>query len=262
MTTQSDTHPLSELALFRGLTPGQLTRLSSYLHRITFPAGTNIMAAEQPGEAVYIILSGTVKVHLEQLDGSSVILAVLGSGDVVGEMSLLDSGGRSANVITSDECTCLWLARHVLQECMQRMPALANNLMFILSSRLRWANEQIQALATLNVHGRVARQILALAQRHGQVTAGGDVHIPIRLTQNDIGHMVGASRERVNGVISVYRRNQYISVDRDCRITVHDSQALAQTCQWPNYLEPTRDHVGPLCDRFHTPFVTSSALDT
>lgn len=222
---------LSEISLLRGLNPEDLSWLNHRLHRTTAPAGSNIAFAEQPGEVVYIILEGTVKIHVEQLDGTDVILAILGPGDTVGEMSLVDSAGRSASVVTLEECTLLWMERSTFQECLQRMPTVTHNLVGILCNRLRLANEQIQALATLDIYGRVARQILAFAQQYGQVAANHDLLIPIRLTQSDLADMVGASRERVNQVMVAYKRNNYISVDQDHRITIHNQEALAQRCQ-------------------------------
>ena len=161
------------------------------------------------------------------------ILALLGPGEIVGEMSLLDRDVRSANAVTLEESTILWMGRRTLQECLQSMPAFADNLMRILCGRLRRADERIQSLATLNVSGRVARQILALAQQHGRINPNGDMLIPIRLTQNDIACLIGASRERVNQVITAYKRSRYISVDQDYRITVHNQEALARECQLP-----------------------------
>lgn len=222
---------LGEIALFRGLKLEQLAWLNDHLHRTTFPAGSTVVAAEQPGEVVYIILQGTVKVHVEQADGTDVIFAILGAGDSVGEMSLVDSAGRSATVVTLEDSILLWMDRSTFQECLRTMPTITYNLVQILSRRLRLANEQIQSLATLDVYGRVARIIIAFAQQYGQPTPEGDVVIPIRLTQSDIAGLVGASRERVNQVIVSYKRRRYISVDQNYRITVHDQAALAERCQ-------------------------------
>jgi CRP/FNR family cyclic AMP-dependent transcriptional regulator len=227
----SDLGLLGDIFLFHNLVPEQLTWLNDNLHRRTVPPGSNIAFVEQPGEVVYIILKGTVKIHVEQLDGTDVILAILGPGDTVGEMSLVDSAGRSANVVTLEECSLLWMERASFQECLQTMPAVTHNLVGILCDRLRLANEQIQALATLDIYGRVARQILAFAQQYGQPVANEDLLIPIRLTQSDLADMVGASRERVNQVMVAYKRRKYISVDHNHRITVHNQEALAQRCQ-------------------------------
>jgi CRP/FNR family cyclic AMP-dependent transcriptional regulator len=91
---------LSQISMFRGLTPAQLAWVGQRAHRKFFTTGTNLLTAEQPGEVVYIILHGTVKIHIEQPDGRDVILSILGSGDTVGEMSLIDSVGRSASAVT------------------------------------------------------------------------------------------------------------------------------------------------------------------
>jgi CRP/FNR family cyclic AMP-dependent transcriptional regulator len=123
------------------------------------------------------------------------------------------------------------MGRAAFQECLQTLPAVTYNLVQILSKRLRLANEQIQSLATLDVYGRVARQILAFAQQYGLPTPAGDILIPIRLTQSDLADLVGASRERTNQVMVYYKRQKFISVDRRHRITLHNQAALAERCQ-------------------------------
>lgn len=222
---------LGEIPLFRDLTTDQLNWLDQHLHRRVFPAGSNIAIVEQPGEVVYIVLNGTLKIFTQQRDGTEVILAILGPGDTVGEMSLVDSAGRSANVVTLEKSTLLWLDRATFQECLETMPTITYNLVQIMSNRLRLANEQIQALATLDVYGRVARQLLAFAEQYGQPAGQNSSLIPIRLTQSDIADLVGASRERINQVIVSYKRLKYISVDRNYRITVRDKDALAERCR-------------------------------
>jgi CRP/FNR family cyclic AMP-dependent transcriptional regulator len=222
---------ISELSLFHGLTQEQLAHVGRRLYRHTFPAGANIMTAEQPGEVVYMILSGTVKIHIEQADGTDVILSILGPGDIVGEMSLIDSVGRSASVVTLEESQLLWMGGDAFQECLRTIPIISQNLVRILSGRVRLANELIQALATLDVNGRVARQLLAFAEKYGQNTSGLDVFIPIRLTQSDIADLVGASRKRVNQVMVTFKSQGTISVDEKGRITVYDREALARLCR-------------------------------
>jgi CRP/FNR family cyclic AMP-dependent transcriptional regulator len=111
------------------------------------------------------------------------------------------------------------------------MPAIALNLLRILSDRLRLANERIQALCALDVYGRVARQIQSFARQYGQRGADGTVTIPIRLTQSDIASLVGATRERVNQVMTSFKQQGYIAVDRNYHITVHNPDALERYCQ-------------------------------
>ena len=226
MAAVTDINALGEISLFRGLPHEQLSKLNDLLHRKTFAAGTHIITAEQSGEAVYVIASGTVKVHLEQADGTDVLIAILAAGDTVGEMSLLDCACRSANVTALEETTCLWLDRPAFQECLRTMPRMQDNLFCLLCKHLRLANEQIQSLVSQDVEGRVARQLLAFAQLYGQATNGGVIVIPFYLTQGDLASMIGATRERVNQVIIAYKQRQYISVNPNHRIAIHNQEAL------------------------------------
>ncbi len=172
MPALPDPNALAEIALFKGLPPERLRRLNDQLHKKSVPAGTNMITAEQPGEVVYVLLEGTVKILIEQMDGREVILAFLGAGDTVGEMSLVDSAGRSANVMTMEKCTFLWMDRNTFQDLLKNVPEFTQNLVRMLSGRLRMANEQIQSLSSLDVAGRLARQILAFAERYGQDEPG------------------------------------------------------------------------------------------
>lgn len=230
LTTDLQNMLSTEVDLFRGLSAEEVQWLGKRLHHRAFPAGSNIMLVEQPGEVVYIILKGTVKIHVEQPDGKDVIIAILGPGDTVGEMSLLDSAGRSASVVTLEPSTMLWMDRSTFLESLARLPKVSNNLVSILLERLRLANEQIQTLASLTVHGRVARQILAFAERYGQQQPNGDVLISLQLTQSDVADLVGASRKRVNQVFVSYKQDGLISVDSNSYITVHDRGALQERC--------------------------------
>jgi CRP/FNR family cyclic AMP-dependent transcriptional regulator len=222
---------LADLAIFKGLAPKHLEWFSERVRCRTFPAGTNVIMMEQPGEVVYVILSGTVKIHIEQVDGTDVVLSILGRGDTVGEMSLIDSVGRSASAITLEETSLLWMDRPTFQQAIETIPQLAFNLVRILTARVRLADELIQALATLNVDGRVARQLLAFADKYGADGGNGGTLIPIRLTQGDIADLVGASRKRVNQIMVAFKQYNYISVDSNNHIMVKDRKALAQFCK-------------------------------
>jgi len=222
----SDPTFLSRFLLFDGLGKEELSSLSGLLHQKVFPASANMITAEQSGEVVYLIVDGTVKIFLEREDGTEVILAILGSGDTVGEMSLIDNTNRCASVLTLEKTTLLWMDHSAFNNCMQKMPRICCNLSTILARRLRLANEQIQALAALEVESRVARQILAFAAQYGRETEAGDILIPIRLTQSDLAGLVGASRERINQVVVAYKERHYISVDQRYHITIHNKSAL------------------------------------
>ncbi len=222
---------LNEIQLFDGLTAGQLDWVARRAHRRAFPAGTNVLMIEQPGEAIYIILHGTVKIHVEQGDGRDVILSILGAGDLLGEMSLIDRVGRSASAVTLESSLLLWMDRHSFQELLDEFPPVARNLVRILSARVRLSDQLIQALATLDVYGRVARQLLAFAERYGRPIANGEIRIPIALTQGDIADLVGASRKRVNQVMVAFKSQGLIGADGEGHIILSDSEGLARYCK-------------------------------
>jgi len=219
---------LDKIPLFAGLTPKQIDWLRENMYVRAFPAGVDIITAGASGEVIYILLSGTVKVYVPQPDGSDVIVNILGPGDTVGEMSLVDQPIRSASVITLEDTAVMWMNSQYFREALQTMPVLAHNLLKILSARLRMSTAQIESLASLDVEGRVARQVLAFARRYGRPGPQGEVHIPIRLTQGEIAELVGASRKRVNQAMVALRQHGCLNVDASFHITVLDMAQLTR----------------------------------
>lgn len=219
---------LSDISLFEGLTPAQLDWVAKNAHRRVFAAGTNVMTVEQPGEAVFIILHGTVKIHIEQ-GGRDVILSILGGGDLLGEMSLIDSMGRSASALTLESSLMLWMDRTAFNYLLDNFPPVARNLVKILSARVRLSDQVIQSLATLDVNGRVARQLLAFAERYGREVSDG-VQVRIVLTQGDLADLVGASRKRVNQAMVFFKEQGLASTDTDGRFIIHNKVGLAHFC--------------------------------
>src|SRR5512139_1834243 len=181
---------LADIELFTGLTPAQLDWIAQRAHRRVFEAGRNVLTIEQPGEAVYIILHGTVKIHIEQGE-RDVIVSILGAGDLLGEMSLIDSVGRSASAVTLESSLMLWMDKITFHYLLDNFPPVARNLVKILSARVRLSDQLIQAMATLDVYGRVARQVLAFAEKFGRTTPDG-IQIRVVFTQGDMADLVGA----------------------------------------------------------------------
>jgi CRP/FNR family cyclic AMP-dependent transcriptional regulator len=220
---------LADLELFAGLTPTQLDWVAQRAHRRVFEAGRNVLTIEQPGEAVYIILHGTVKIHIEQGE-RDVILSILGAGDLLGEMSLIDSIGRSASAVTLETSLMLWMDRVTFHYMLDNFTPIARNLVRILSARVRLSDQLIQALATLDVNGRVARQLLAFAEKYGH-HRDGSTQIRIVLTQSDIADLVGASRKRVNQTMVLFKEQGLIDTDAEGRIAIKDTEGLARYCR-------------------------------
>ena len=221
---------ISKIPLFAGLDAAHLAQLASLMQVRTLTAGRHLILEDTRGEVTFIIQRGAVKIRVSDLEGTEVILAILGPGEVVGEMSLVDALQRSASAVTMEPTTVFSIERNAFWNCLRTMPTMTYNLVRILSRRLRIANAHVQNLATLDVDGRLARQILDLANAYGEETADGDTRIPLRLTQSDLAALVGASRVRVNQVLAEFRRQGYLSVEDGYRIVVHDADGLADHC--------------------------------
>ena len=221
-----DAMDLGKLELFRGLSAAELTRVNNLLGRTKFATGAMILTANQPGEIAYIILEGTLKVSTIEGNGRELTLALLGPGEIVGELALADRAARSADVTALEPSVLVWLDRGTFERLRRDIPGITENLLRLLARRLRLANAQLQAMATLDVHGRVARQLLALADVLGEEVAEGGVRIPLRITQSDLAALVGATRVRVNEVLVGFTRRHHIAVDRQHRITIRNRAEL------------------------------------
>src|SRR4026208_1624775 len=215
---------LADIELLAGLTPAQLDWVAQRAHRRVFEAGRNVMTIEQPGEAVYVILHGTVKIHVEQGE-RDVILAILGTGDMLGEMSLIDSVGRSASAVALESSLLLWMDKITFNYLLDNFPPVARNLVRILSARVRLSDQLIQALATLDVNGRVARQLLAFAEKYGRQKDGA-TQLRVVLTQSDSADLVGASRKRVNQAMVLFKERGLIDTDAEGRIAIKNGEGL------------------------------------
>lgn len=221
---------LAQVPLFSGLQPADLELIGQRVRQRRYRGSEVIFHKDDPGIAFYMILSGRVKVHTETSDGTEVMLAVLSAGDFVGELSLLDGEPRSADVSTLEPTEVLVLTRDDLLACIHQAPRIAINLLATLAGRLRRTNETVQALSSLDVQARLAKQLLLLSQQHGVQTPQGN-QIGIRLTQSDLAGLVGASRESVNKVLGYFRKRSWISLDDQHRITVLKPDDLAKRAE-------------------------------
>ena len=223
--TPAHVEALAQVALFERLDRVALARLAACADPIDFSPGDTVCRQGDAADGLYVVLSGTLKVSVLQSNGRELTLAVLGPGEVVGELALTDRAGRSADVVALEPSALLWIDRASFDQLRRDIPAITENLIRLMARRVRLANAQLQAMATLDVHGRVARQLLALADALGEETAAG-VRIPVRLTQSELASLVGATRVRVNEVLVAFRRQRLLTVDAQHRITIRDRDDL------------------------------------
>jgi len=181
------------------------------------------------GDSLFIIMGGMVKVSFMDGDDETII-AVLRAGDFFGELSILDGETRSADVIALEATDVLVLSAENFQTCLHTMPAIASAVLEELAGRLRRSTSWIRSLSSQDVYGRIAQQLLYLSDTHGTDVTDGR-RIGLRLTQNDLAGIVGASRESVNKAMGFFKTKGYISVDTTYHVTVHNRAALEKRCQ-------------------------------
>ena len=196
---------LRQVTIFRDLPPEVLEDLAGRVRPRTVEAGAIIVSAEEPGDSLFVISRGKVKVVLYGETGREIILSILRAGDFFGEMSLLDRQPRSANVVAVEDADLLSLDREAFEKHLSAHPSTALAILAEMSRRLRHADEVIGNLALLDVYGRVARTIRELAQTQGEPVDGG-LLIRERPTQQEIAGLIGTARETVSRALNEFTR--------------------------------------------------------
>ena len=209
---------LAQVSIFADLDPAGLLELATAARRRTFRAGEVIFHRDDPGQVLYVIRQGKVKIYITSPDGQEVSLAVFGTGEYFGELALLDNQPRSASAVAIEPAETFALQRNDFISAVMHHPRIAVQVMQVLSHRLRQTDAMIEDLLFLDVHGRVAKKLLELAETHGERTSEG-IRINMRLTQGELAGMVGASRESVNKVMGYFTDKRFLTTDR-YRVTI------------------------------------------
>lgn len=210
---------LRKVPLFAELSEAELARLADATRERSYPKNSVILFEDDPGDALYVVVTGLVKVVLIGEDGREVILSVLKEGDFFGEMALIDDEPRSAHVIAMEDANLLVLRREDFHQRLRETPTIGLGLLRTLSRRLREADEKIGGLVLLDVNGRVAKLLLRLADEQD------GVHITRRITHHTIAQMVGSSRETVSRTIRDLADRGLIEVSRKA-IAIRNRAAL------------------------------------
>jgi CRP/FNR family cyclic AMP-dependent transcriptional regulator len=215
---------LATIPLFSGLQRDELQKFAELTRERAYPRGSVILFQDDPGDSLFVLRAGRVKVVLIGEDGREVILGVLEPGAHFGELALIDDQPRSAHVIAMEDAQLLILRREDFRRRVEANPTVAWALLTELSRRLRRADNKIGGLVLLDVPGRIARLLLDLADEAGSTT------IEKPLTHQTIAQMIGASRETVSRAMKEFQDAGLITVERR-RIGLGDRDALEKRSQ-------------------------------
>ncbi len=206
MATLTTPDLLRRVPLFEQLSDTQAVSLMGALEKKRFKRSARLVEAGKQSNMLFVILSGTAHVVVANDSGKEVVLATLGVGDCIGEMSLLDNQPHSATVITATQVDALVLTREGFNSCILHNTHMAVAVMRGLVRRLRKVNQKVASLALFSVFGRVARYVLEMAEE----TEGGKLIVKKKISHAAIAREVGASREMVSKALKDFDSQGFI----------------------------------------------------
>jgi CRP/FNR family cyclic AMP-dependent transcriptional regulator len=217
---------LARAGIFQGVEPAAAEALASTLEAVEFPRGHVIFAEGEPGDRLYIIQSGKVKIGRKSPDGRENLLGIFGPSDMFGELSIFDPGPRTSTATTVTEVRALTMDRPALRQWIATRPEIAEQLLRVVARRLRRTNGMLADLIFTDVPGRVAKALLQLAQRFGSQEAGL-LRVTHDLTQEEIAQYVGASRETVNKALADFAHRGWLRLEGKS-VLIMDPERLAR----------------------------------
>lgn len=209
---------LKSSPLFGYLSDEQIALLASRLQPAEFRRNEVIFLKNDPGDSLYVICSGRVKISVPNPDGKDLIINIYGAGDVFGEMSLFDGLPRSAAATALEQVEALRLSRQSFEEVLASVHGLALSIIRLLSRRLRYSTEQTEMLGLFGAYDRVALKLLQLAP-------GAARRYEVNLSQQELAAMLGLTREWLNKVLKTFADEGVIALTWG-KVTVLDSDAL------------------------------------
>ena len=199
---------LKNVELFNHLTDEQISELANQSREVQFRKNAILMTEGDAGESMYVIASGLVKVFVSDEDGKELVLYEQGEGAVIGDIALLDDEPRSASVATLENTTAIMINKSDFLRIMQSSPEMALGIIRSLTQRLRHATEGSRSLALDNVYRRLADKLLELSEDAGD----GVLQLPKKYSHQELGNMIGASREMVGKVMAELIKGDYVEL--------------------------------------------------
>ncbi|MBT5078120.1 MAG: Crp/Fnr family transcriptional regulator [Candidatus Marinimicrobia bacterium] len=201
---------LDEIHVFSDLSEEELEKVANLCTPRTYPKNSMIILEEEFGDTVFGIIGGTVKITRVNDEGKEVILALLGQGELFGELAVLDGEARSANALAQEKCLLLAFPKGEFLNLLKTNFKISFALMGELAKRLRKSDQQIEALSLSDAEHRIGVSILNLAEDMG-IIKKGQVTIEKLPFQQDIANMAGTSRETVSRVLTMFEEKSMIT---------------------------------------------------
>jgi CRP/FNR family cyclic AMP-dependent transcriptional regulator len=221
---------LAQIPFFAGLERLALERLASGMRSRRFRRGEVIFHIGDPGDALFVIVDGQVKISLPSETGDEAILATLRSGDVFGELALLDGAPRSASAAAMTVTDTVVLPRDKFRELIATEAGVRDALLASIAGELRRLTTHVEELHFLDITGRLAARLVRLADESGTRLGDGGIRLRQNLTQGDLAAMVGCTRQSVNKLLGQFTDDGLIRLERE-GIVVMDLDGLLTTAR-------------------------------
>jgi CRP/FNR family cyclic AMP-dependent transcriptional regulator len=195
--------------IFCDLDAEAFEQLGRYAKHATLKRGATIYSKGDPGNSLYVVISGTAKMSISSPDGRSAILNLIGPGEIFGEIALLDGRERTADATANTNCEVFIIDRREFIPFVRSQPALAMKFIELLCARLRWTSDQVEQIILQDLPGRLASALIRLTERH-KVAQGGRT---IAVTQQEISEMVGMSRESINKQLRAWASRNWVRLE-------------------------------------------------
>ena len=203
---------LRRTPLFATLDQDAAASLRASMNEIELARGDVLFHEGDPGDSLYVVLRGKIKLGRTSGDGRENLVAVLGPGEMFGELSLFDPGPRSAGATALVDSTLLGLSSDELTPWLATRPDVARALLRAIARRLRRTNDSMSDLVFSDVPGRVAKALLDLSARFGTPAEDG-IHVAHDMTQEELAQLVGASRETVNKALADFAGRGWLRLE-------------------------------------------------
>ena len=212
--------------IFCDLEPEAFDQLCRYAKHTSLKRGAAIFSEGDPGNSLFAVISGTVKMSISSPDGRSAIFNLIGAGEIFGEVALFDGLARTADATANTNCEIFVIDRREFLPFVRSHPELAMKFIELLCAKLRWTSDQVEQVILQNLPGRLASALIRLAEKH-KLTLG-DRTIPV--TQQEISEMVGMTRESINKQLRVWATRGWVRLEHGA-IVVLDSEPLQELAE-------------------------------
>jgi len=206
------------------LPPVEIRRLADAARNVTFRAGDTIFRKGEDGDSVMLIDSGRVAISTTSADGRKIMLALMGRGEIFGEISVIDGGDRTADAEALEETCVVVIDKFIFVAFLERNPQVCMTLLRLMCGRLRVTDVTVEDIHIFNIRPRLAKRLLSLAEHFGEPGENG-INMDLNVPPSQLAKMIGTSREAINSALRHWARKGVIDLAAN-RLTIRDRSAL------------------------------------